>query len=161
MSCEQLSPGSNLEGGGWVNVLVVHGPNLNLLGSRELDVYGPASLAEVNRMMEVEAKELGVDLQVHQTAKEAEIIELLHAAIGDVDGALVNPAAYSHTSRAIADAMRAVPYPVIEVHLSNIHAREPWRRLSVTAEAAAGLVAGFGPGSYIAALRALLRMVQG
>jgi 3-dehydroquinate dehydratase II len=145
---------------GRMNVLVIHGPNLNLLGSRELDVYGPASLDEVNRMLESEAKELGIDLRVHQTAKEAEIIELLHGAIDDVAGALINPAAYSHTSRAIADAMRAVPYPVIEVHLSNIHAREPWRRRSVTAEAAAGMVAGFGPGSYLAALRALVKMVE-
>jgi 3-dehydroquinate dehydratase II len=80
---------------------------------------------------------------------------LLHAAIDHVDGAILNPAAYSHTSRAIADAMRSVPFPVIEVHLSNIHAREPWRARSVTAEAAAGIVAGFGPYSYIAALHAL------
>jgi 3-dehydroquinate dehydratase-2 len=142
-----------------MKILVIHGPNLNLLGSRELEIYGPASLDEINNLLETEAGELGVELRVHQTAKEGEIIELLHGAIEEVGGALINPAAFSHTSRAIADAIRAVPYPVVEVHLSNIHAREPWRRQSVTAEATAGLVAGFGPGSYTAALRALVGMV--
>jgi 3-dehydroquinate dehydratase-2 len=98
---------------------------------------------------------------VHQTAREGEIIERLHDGIGRVDGAVLNPAAYSHTSRAIADAVRAVPYPVIEVHLSNIHAREPWRRRSVTAEAADGIIAGLGAGSYVAALHALKGLVGG
>jgi 3-dehydroquinate dehydratase II len=138
-----------------VKALVLHGPNLNLLGSRELAVYGPSTLQDVNDTIVAAAKELDIEVDVHQSAREGEIIELLHAAIGDVDGALVNPGAYSHTSRAIADAIRAVPYPVIEVHLSNIHAREPWRRRSVTAEAAAGIVSGFGPASYVAALHAL------
>ena len=138
-----------------MKVLVIHGPNLNLLGSRELSVYGTATLDDVNKEIDRAAEHLGIDVDVHQTAREGEIIELLHAAIGTVGGAIVNPAAYSHTSRAIADAVRAVPYPVVEVHLSNIHAREPWRRRSVTAEAAAGVIAGFGPGSYVAALHAL------
>lgn len=138
-----------------MKALVIHGPNLNLLGSRELSVYGPMTLAEVNSLIEQEALRLGIEVEIHQTAREGEIIELLHAAAGDADGALLNPAAYSHTSRAIADAVRAVPYPVIEVHLSNIHAREEWRRTSVTAEAARGIVAGFGGRSYIAALAAL------
>jgi 3-dehydroquinate dehydratase-2 len=143
-----------------VKALVVHGPNLNLLGTRELAVYGPATLEDVNAGLEADAKELGIELDVHQSASEGAIIDLLHGAIGDVAGALLNPAAYSHTSRAIADAVRAVPYPVIEVHLSNIHAREPWRRRSVTAEAAAGIVAGFGPRSYTVALRALEGLVN-
>ena len=141
-----------------MNVLVIHGPNLNLLGSRELSVYGPATLAEVDRALREEAGSLGVDLEIHQTAREGEIIELLHSGIDRVGGAVVNPAAYSHTSRAIADAFRAVPYPVVEVHLSNIHAREEWRRTSVTAEAARGIVAGFGSTSYVAALRALVEV---
>ncbi len=138
----------------------MHGPNLNLLGSRELEVYGPQTLAEINELIRTEAAALGIDVDVHQTAREGEIIELLHGAIGETDGAVVNPAAYAHTSRAIADAIRAVPYPVIEVHLSNIHAREPWRRRSVTAEAARGIVAGFGAHSYGAALSLLKGMVQ-
>jgi 3-dehydroquinate dehydratase-2 len=138
-----------------LNVLVVHGPNLNLLGTRELSVYGEATLDDVNRVIEDEAAGLGMDVDIHQTSREGEIIELLHSGIGRVDGAVLNPAAYSHTSRAVADAMRAVPYPVVEVHLSNIHAREEWRRTSVTAEAARGIVAGFGPTSYALALHAL------
>jgi 3-dehydroquinate dehydratase II len=139
-----------------MKAFVIHGPNLNLLGTRELSVYGDSSLAEVNSVIEAEGKELGFELGIWQTAREGEIIELLHSGIdAEVDGVLLNPAAYSHTSRAIADAIRAVPFPVIEVHLSNIHARERWRRMSVTAEAARGIVAGFGPQSYVAALVAL------
>lgn len=139
-----------------MKVLVIHGPNLNLLGTRELAVYGDATLAEVNAEIESAAAQLGIDVEIHQTAREGAIIEILHAGLdGNVDGALLNPAAYSHTSRAIADAIRAVGFPVIEVHLSNIHAREQWRRTSLTAEAAHGIVAGFGAHSYVAALHAL------
>lgn len=136
-----------------MKVLILHGPNLNLLGSRELTVYGSQTLDEVDAAIAKEAEELGLEVEIHQTAREGEIIERLHGGIGSVQGAILNPAAYSHTSRAIADAIRAVPYPVVEVHLSNIHAREPWRRRSVTAEAAKGIVAGFGADSYLAALR--------
>jgi 3-dehydroquinate dehydratase-2 len=139
-----------------MKAFVIHGPNLNLLGTRELSVYGDKSLAEVNAVIEAEAKKLGFEVSIWQTAREDEIIELLHSGIdAGIDGLLLNPAAYSHTSRAIADAIRAVPFPVIEVHLSNIHARERWRRMSVTAEAAKGIVAGFGSDSYVAALVAL------
>ena len=143
-----------------MKVLIVHGPNLNLLGTRELAVYGSATLEELNASIAATAGELGIDIEIHQTAHEGGIVDLLHDGIDDVDGAVVNPAAYSHTSRAIADAIRAVPYPVIEVHLSNIHAREPWRRRSVTAEAATGVIAGLGSESYSAALHALQAMVE-
>ena len=143
-----------------MKVLVIHGPNLDRLGARETAVYGTQTLEEVNTALTTEAADLGVELEIVQTAREGEIIERLHAAIDHVDGAVLNPAAYSHTSRAIADAIRAVPYPVIEVHLSNIHAREPWRRRSVTAEAAAGIISGFGTGSYLAALRLLKGLVS-
>ena len=142
-----------------MRVLVIHGPNLNLLGSRELSVYGDTTLEEVNGQIRAAADALDIDVTFRQTAREGEIIESLHAGIDEVSGAILNPAAYSHTSRAIADAIRAVPYPVIEVHLSNIHAREPWRRRSVTAEAAVGIVAGLGAGSYVAALHALRGMM--
>ena len=142
-----------------MKVLVIHGPNLNLLGTRELAVYGTATLEDVNKEIQAAADDLGIEITFHQTAREGEIIELLHAGIDSVAGAVINPAAYSHTSRAIADAIRAVPYPVIEVHLSNIHAREPWRRHSVTAEAASGIIAGLGPQSYVAALHALRGMI--
>ena len=143
-----------------MNVIVIHGPNLNLLGTRELSVYGNATLDEVNEGIEKAASDLGISVETHQTAREGAIIELLHGAIENVEGALLNPAAYSHTSRAIADAVRSVPYPVVEVHLSNIHAREEWRRTSVTAEAATGIVAGFGVHSYIAGLHTLNSIVQ-
>ena len=143
-----------------MKVLVIHGPNLNLLGTRELSVYGDTTLEDVDQAIAKEAADLGIEIVTIQTAREGEIIERLHAGIGSVAGAVLNPGAYSHTSRAIADAIRAVPYPVIEVHLSNIHAREPWRRRSVTAEAAHGLVAGFGSGSYVAALRLLKGLVS-
>lgn len=143
-----------------MKVLVIHGPNLDRLGSRELAVYGEQTLDEVNAAISKEAAELGLEVEIHQTAREGEIIERLHAAIDSVVGAVLNPAAYAHTSRAIADAIRAVPYPVIEVHLSNIHAREPWRRRSVTAEAAKGIVAGFGADSYVAALRLLKGLIS-
>ena len=138
-----------------MRVLVIHGPNLNLLGRRELSVYGDATLEEVNERIRSASEELGISVEISQTAREGEIIERLHAGIDSVDGALLNPGAYSHTSRAIADAVRAVGYPVVEVHLSNIHAREPWRRRSVTAEAAQGIVAGFGAMSYVAGLHVL------
>ncbi|CAN5549919.1 type II 3-dehydroquinate dehydratase [soil metagenome] len=143
-----------------MRALVIHGPNLNLLGTRELSVYGSESLEAVNAHIEAEAGALGLELEITQTAREGAIIELLHGGIDRVAGAVLNPAAYAHTSRAIADAIRAVPYPVIEVHLSNIHAREPWRRKSLTAEAARGMVAGFGADSYVLALEALKRMVE-
>jgi 3-dehydroquinate dehydratase II len=143
-----------------VKVLVVHGPNLNLLGTRELNVYGSTTIEDVNAAISAEAKELGIEVGIHQTQREGEIIELLHAGMDRVAGALLNAGAYSHTSRAIADAIRAVTYPVVEVHLSNIHAREAWRRESVTAEAARGIVAGFGAVSYTVALHALKRIVE-
>jgi 3-dehydroquinate dehydratase II len=143
-----------------VKALVIHGPNLNLLGRRELSVYGSATLDEVNALIGATAESLGIDVEIHQTQREGEIIELLHAGIDRVEGALLNPAAYSHTSRAIADAIRGIGFPVIEVHLSNIHARDEWRRKSVTAEAARGIVAGFGPHSYVAALHALKSVTE-
>ncbi len=143
-----------------MKVLVIHGPNLDLLGTREPGVYGAATLDEVNERIRSAAAELGIEVAFEQTAHEGRIIDLLHHAIGEVGGVVLNPAALSHTSRSIADAIRAVPYPVVEVHLTNIHAREEWRRISVTAEAAAGIVAGFGAMSYVAALHALKGLVR-
>ena len=143
-----------------MKVLVIHGPNLDLLGTREPQIYGPATLSEVNDRLTAAARSLDLELSIHQTAREGEIIELLHQGADSVGGALVNPAAYSHTSRAIAEAIRSVSYPVVEVHLSNIHAREEWRRVSVTAEGCAGIVAGFGADSYVIALRALKGLVE-
>lgn len=143
-----------------MKVLVIHGPNLNLLGTREPSLYGNETLEQINDHIEAEAAGLGIEVEAHQSAREGEIIELLHAGIDRVDGCLLNSGAYSHTSRAIADAIRAVGYPVIEVHLSNIHAREPWRHVSVTAGECRGVIAGFGAGSYVLGLRALARIMQ-
>lgn len=139
---------------------MIHGPNLNLLGTREPEVYGSATLDDLNDAIRAAAKELEVEVDIHQTNDEGAFIDLIHMGIGDVDGAAVNPGAYAHTSRAIADAVRSVPFPVVEVHLTNIHARESWRRVSVTAEAATGIVAGFGPASYVVALNALKKIVE-
>lgn len=142
-----------------MRVLVIHGPSLNLLGTRQPEVYGTETLDEINQRIRDAAEAMGAEASFHQTAREGEIIELLHQAIGWADGGLLNPAAYSHTSRAIADAIRAVPFPVVEIHLSNIHAREIWRSRSVTAEAAAGVITGFGASSYLAGLHALKGIV--
>lgn len=138
-----------------MKVMVIHGPNLNLLGTRELSVYGTDTLNQVNEKIRTAAGDLDIEVSLHQTAREGEIIELLHSAVEGFDGVVLNPAAYAHTSRAIADAVRSVPLPVVEVHLSNIHAREPWRHVSVTAEAAIGLICGFGAQSYVLGLQAL------
>jgi 3-dehydroquinate dehydratase-2 len=143
-----------------VKVLVVHGPGLDLLGTREPSIYGEQTLEQLDNWIRAEADSLDIEVDIRQSAREGEIVELLHAGVNGVDGAIMNPAAYSHTSRAIAEAIRAVPYPVIEVHLSNIHAREEWRRISVTAEAAHAVVAGLGVGSYLAALRALKEILS-
>lgn len=142
-----------------MNVLVIHGPNLNLLGRRDPEVYGTATLAEINDRIRETAGELGMEVDIQQLTGEGEIVAALHSAIGRADAALVNPGAYAHTSRAIADAFRSVPYPVIEVHLSNIHAREEWRRTTVTGEAAAGLICGFKGFSYLLGLYAAARQV--
>lgn len=143
-----------------MKILVIHGPSLDLLGKRDPNVYGSATLSDINEMIQTAATALGLEVEILQTAREGAIIEILVAGADKVQGAVVNPGAYAHTSRAIADAIAAVPYPVIEVHLSNIHAREPWRRTLVTGEAAVGVVSGLGPQSYVAALGALKRMVE-
>ncbi len=135
--------------------VVIHGPNLDALGKRQPEIYGTRTLAEIDDDIRDEAAELGVEVDTRQSAVEGEIVQWLHEAADDADGVVLNPAAYSHTSRAIADAIRSIGIPVVECHLSNIHAREPWRRRSVTAEAAVGIIAGFGPQSYVAALRVL------
>ena len=144
-----------------MNVLVIHGPNLGLLGEREPEVYGSDTLGDVNAYIEKVAGELGMAVDIHQSDSERRMIELLRGGHGKVQGAVLNPAVYSHLSRAIEQAIREAPYPVIEVHLSNIHAREPWRHRSVTAGAAAGVIAGFRSDSYGLALRALHKLLEG
>jgi 3-dehydroquinate dehydratase II len=133
-------------------VLVIHGPNLNLLGKREKNIYGAKSLKDINRDISALASELGIDVKVIQLNSEGEILDIIQKA--DYDVLIINPAAYTHTSVAIRDAIAGVERPAIEVHLSNIHKREEFRQKSFIAGVAVGQISGFGPDSYLLALRA-------
>jgi 3-dehydroquinate dehydratase-2 len=139
-----------------MRIAVLNGPNLNLLGSREPEVYGTHTLADLEALVRAEAVRFGAELEWHQTNHEGAFVELVQGLRGRVNGALVNAAAFTHTSLAIRDAFLAVQVPFVEVHLSNIFAREPERRQSRLADLAAGIVAGFGPEGYVLALRGLL-----
>jgi 3-dehydroquinate dehydratase-2 len=138
-----------------MRVLVLHGPNLNLLGEREPHIYGSQTLAEVNEQISAEAGQLGLDVRCEQYNGEGQLIDALHAARKQYDGVIINPGAYAHYAYAIADAITAIGLPVVEVHLSNIASREPFRRRSVTASACRAVVSGLGATGYILALRAL------
>jgi 3-dehydroquinate dehydratase-2 len=141
-------------------VLVLHGPNLNLLGTREPAVYGRTTLAEVDRLVARHAAERGVPIVCRQSNHEGQLVEWIQGAAGEGFRAIViNPGALTHYSIALRDVMAAVRLPVIEVHLSNIHAREEFRRHSVTAAAAAGQISGFGPSSYRLGVDAALLLV--
>jgi len=141
-------------------IAVLNGPNLNLLGSREPDVYGTTTLEDVERLVRGRAEALGVDIEWRQTNHEGAFVEMVQELSGTADGALVNAAAFTHTSVAIRDALLAVNVPFVEVHLSNIFAREEARRRSVLADLAVGLVVGFGPRSYVLGLEALVAHVR-
>ncbi len=143
-----------------MRVLVIHGPNLNLLGERQPEIYGTQTLGEINEFIATSAAELGVSVECAQYNSEGDIIDAIHAASRTFDAIVINPGAYSHYSYAIADAIASIPIPVVEAHLSNIASREAHRRVSVTAAACAGSVSGFGPNSYVLALRAALK-IQG
>ena len=135
-----------------MKVLVIHGPNLNLLGKREKDIYGTKSLEDIDNEILSLAAELRIKARTAQLNSEGEILDVIQK--GDYDVLIINPAAYTHTSVAIRDAIAAVDKPAIEVHLSNIHKREDFRRKSFIAEVAAGQISGFGSDSYLLALRA-------
>ena len=139
-----------------MRVLVVHGPNLNLLGVREPDVYGGATLPQIDAQLYGLAEELGVELSTFQTNQEGEMVERIQVALGEVDAILINPAAFTHTSIAVRDALLATGIPFVEVHLSNVHAREEFRRVSLLADIAVGVICGFGPSSYLLGLQALV-----
>ncbi|HEU4698137.1 MAG TPA: type II 3-dehydroquinate dehydratase [Gemmatimonadales bacterium] len=138
-----------------MRVAVLNGPNLNLLGRREPELYGRGTFAELEAAVRVEAATLGLELDWHQSNHEGELVELVQRWPGRVDGALINAAAYTHTSLALRDALLAVRLPFVEVHLSNIFAREPARRHSLLADLALGVIAGLGPRGYGLALHAL------
>jgi 3-dehydroquinate dehydratase-2 len=142
-----------------VKIAVINGPNLNLLGAREPSLYGTTTLAEIEDKLRSIGKEIGAELTFTQLNGEGEIVEHVHGLRGKVDGALVNAGAYSHTSLAIRDALAGVSLPFVEVHMTNIYAREPERRKSALADAAMAVVCGFGPDSYELALRGLVRQL--
>lgn len=136
-------------------ILVLNGPNLNLLGMREPGVYGSESYEAVCRRIADKAGELGLETEFFQSNSEGGLIDALHAAMGTADGVILNAGGYTHTSVAIRDAIAAIRLPVVEVHLSNIHAREEFRHTSLIAPVCRGQIAGFGADSYILALYAL------
>jgi 3-dehydroquinate dehydratase II len=139
-----------------VRIAVLNGPNLNLLGEREPSLYGTTTLADIERRVTAVAAELGVAVEFAQRNGEGELIELVQALRGRADGAIVNAGAYTHTSLALRDAFAAVRVPFVEVHLTNIYAREPERRHSMLAPAAVGTIAGLGAAGYELALRGLV-----
>ena len=149
----QIAPSAALK------VLLIHGPNLNLLGLREPDIYGADTFADVNRKIEERARHLGIEVRIHQSNHEGEIIDLIHDAVSWADGIVINPGAYTHYAYAIADAIRGVRLPAVEVHLTNVYAREEWRHKSVVSPATVGQIVGFGAESYMLGLQALRAVV--
>jgi len=143
-----------------IKVAVIHGPNLGLLGKREPDIYGAITLDELNHRITQAAKELGLELRITQSDHEGEILRAIHDCIGWADAIVINPAALTHYSIAVRDALQAVRIPSIEVHLTNIYAREEFRRISVTAPATQGQITGFGGDGYLLALRAAKSLVE-
>lgn len=143
-----------------LHILVLHGPNLNLLGTREPTVYGAATLAEINDMLMGLGKELGVSVEARQSNIEGELVTWIQQAPSQFQGLVFNPAAYTHTSIALRDAITGVGLPMVEVHLSNIHRREGFRRRSYLASVSLGQISGFGPQSYSLGLRALVHALQ-
>lgn len=141
-------------------IFILHGPNLNLLGQREPDVYGQMTLAEIDRRLVEKGRELGLEVRSLQSNSEGELIDALHAARGWAAGVIFNPAGYTHTSVALRDAVAAIDLPVVEVHLSNVHAREEFRRISLISPVCTGAIAGFGWRSYLLALIALAEIVN-
>ena len=144
-----------------LNILVIHGPNLQLLGKREPTIYGKLSLAEINRQLQLIAKQRKVNLRIEQSNHEGEIVDLIGTqGLEWADGILINPGAYTHTSIAIRDALSGIAKPVIEVHLSNIHARESFREKSTIAPIALGQICGLGIQSYLLGLTGLIEFIM-
>ena len=140
-------------------ILVIHGPNLNLLGKREPEVYGKLTLDDLDGKIKVAARAAGVEVEVRQSNHEGEIVEMVQQAAGEFGAIVINPGAYTHTSIAIRDAVAGAGIPTVEVHLSNIHGREEFRRRSYLAEVAAGQISGFGADSYMLGIRAAIKLM--
>lgn len=143
-----------------MKILVVNGPNLNLLGTREPEVYGTLTLEKINEELLKYAKELGVEIEFFQSNVEGEIVNAIQAARGNCAGIVINPAAYTHTSVAIRDAISAVALPAVEIHISNVYAREEFRKDSLIAPVCIGQIAGFGLDSYKLAMLALVKFLN-
>ena len=141
-------------------IYILNGPNLNLLGTREPEIYGRMTLADVKSMCKERAKSRGLKIFFEQSNNETQIIDWVHQAIDDADGIIINPAAFTHTSVAILDALKNVPAPIIELHISNTHQREPFRHHSYVTQAATGLILGFGIDGYAMAVDAMANMLE-
>ena len=143
-----------------MKIAVIQGPNLNMLGIREQHIYGPMSLEQIHEQLKNAAAQNGVELEFFQSNLEGEIVDKVQECLGEVDGIMINPAAFSHTSIAIKDALSAVELPTVEVHISNIYKREEFRQKSITAGAATGVITGFGPFGYHMGLIALMQIIS-
>jgi len=143
-----------------LNILVLHGPNLNLLGLREPGIYGATTLAEINQQLKEEGKTLQAEVTPFQSNHEGELVDAIHQAVDRYQGIVINAGAYTHTSVALRDAIAAVSLPTVEVHLSNIYRREPFRHHSYLAPVVVGQISGFGPESYRLGLQALVSHLQ-
>jgi len=140
-------------------ILILHGPNLNLLGRREPELYGRQTLAEIDQLLKKRARDLDVQVGTFQSNSEGALIDRIQEAMGHLDGILINPGALTHYSYSLRDALAASGVPLVEVHLSNIFAREPFRHHSVVSPVAVGIICGFGEESYLLGLEALLKMI--
>ena len=140
-------------------ILIINGPNLNLLGNREENFYGDTTLEKIKSLCEKQCKNIGMECIFFQSNHEGELIEKIHLANKEYSGIIINPAAYTHTSIALLDALRATSKPKIEIHISNIYAREDYRRKSITSEAVNGVICGFGENGYILAIEAIKNII--
>ena len=140
-------------------IIIINGPNLNLLGKREDDIYGKDSLDNIKKKCDEKAKLLNLEISFYQSNNEGEIINKLHQVESEYDGLIINPAAFTHSSIAILDSLRAINKPKIEIHLSNIYSREEYRKKSITSEGVHGLICGFGGNSYILGIEAIAKLI--
>jgi len=143
-----------------MKICVIQGPNLNMLGVRETNIYGPMKLEDIHNQMKAVAEQNGVEIEFFQSNLEGEIVDKIQECLGDADGIIINPAAYTHTSIAIRDALRAVQIPAVEVHISNIASREEFRKTSMISDVCAGTIAGFGPFSYHLGMISMIQILN-
>ena len=140
-------------------ILIINGPNLNLLGNREKNFYGDTTLDRIKSICEKKCSESKMEMEFFQSNHEGELLEKIHSVQNGFDGIIINPAAYTHTSIALLDALRATSKPKIEVHISNIYSREDYRRKSITSEAVNGVICGFGENGYLLAIEAMKKLI--